>query len=178
MAIISHYLLEFKLILEYRLSDHETHANCNFSIYRVYLNQDIVGWSLVISESKTRQLYFLIVPFSPHDDLIIGQATWNYYLVRFKVSLDFTNGGVKLVKFFTIKNTMKRLIFFIDLGRVVVIIQSEFFPFEKILESFILFFLLNLLTVYHIEPIHSFIIWIYNNIIAQIRKAYLILIQN
>jgi len=73
---------------------------------------------------------------------------------------------------------MKRLIFFIDLGRVVVIIQSEFFPFEKILESFILFFLLNLLTVYHIEPIHSFIIWIYNNIIAQIRKAYLILIQN
>jgi hypothetical protein len=71
MTEISHYLPKLVLVFNNILPSQKEKSYTNLSIQRICFNQNITIWSLVVSESQTGKLNFLILPLPMYNICLI-----------------------------------------------------------------------------------------------------------
>ena len=87
------------------MSDEETHTYSNFSIDRIDLNKNIVMRSLIIPECESCELYFLILPLTTEENLMVSERVGDSDDVGFERSIDFSDDRMLGVDFFGIEYT-------------------------------------------------------------------------
>lgn len=81
-------------------------------------------WPLIVPECEPGELYFLVLPLTAHEELVIGKFVGDCYCIGVEITVYFSYNGVLTIYFFGVEYTCEWLGLLIEIDDWIVIIKS------------------------------------------------------